>query len=91
MSKAEELMIKHGFECCSTGGGCDAFACEVDSEKTLFLHSNTADGIDTYPRKINDPVQLSLYVEFEQICYWWFDDLKSALAFADVFVSKRGE
>lgn len=88
---AETAMVEHGFEWSSTGGGCDAFVKRIDDRNVLFLHSNTADGIDTYPQGTDEPVQLSLDVDDEQVCFWWFDDLTSALAFADVFVSKKGE
>jgi hypothetical protein len=91
VGEAIALMERHGFEYTSTGGGCDAFALDVGEKSTLFLVSNAPDGMDTYPQWIDEPVQLSLDVDCEQVCYWWFDDLTSALAFADVFVSKKGE
>ena len=88
--KAESLMEKHGFEFTSTGGNCYAYIKEIDELDVFFLVTNTA-GLDTYPQSINESVSLILDREGEQLAFWDFDDLKSALKFADVFVSRKGK
>lgn len=88
--EAVALMEKHNFFYTSTGGGCDSYADKIDRYNVLYLITNTA-GLHTFPQSIDESVALILEHDGEQIAYWNFDNLTSALAFADVFVSKKGE
>jgi hypothetical protein len=90
VGEAKALMEKHNFFYTSTGGGCDSYADKIDRYNVLFLVTNTA-GLHTFPQSIDESVALILEHDCEQIAYWNFDDLTSALAFADIFVSKKGD
>lgn len=89
VGEAKALMEKHNFFYTSTGGGCEAYFDNIDRYNTLYLVTNTA-GLHTFPQSIEESVALILENDGQQIAYWCFDDLTSALAFADVFVSKKG-
>lgn len=90
VGEAEKLMEAHGFEFTSTGGNCFAYLRDIDGRQSFYLVTNTA-GLDTYPQSVTESVSLILDREGEQIAFWDFDDLTSALAFADVFVTRKGE